>query len=345
METMMAKKVSASPKPEPSVADEIGALLTGTPEDTPTKEVDDDGGEEDEEDAEASESDEEDEDSKEGGEEEGEAGEDTDDTDDAVEEDEDEDAAADDEEVEEDGEEDADEEDSEDAEEDEEDEEEGEEAEEEDEEDEDVAELRARLLAAEEKLAEKEDAKDTESTVASLMEFKEDELIRPEEFLPTDDEFSEAMADRTAFNELMIKVANQSTLAAARAMMKKLPGVVNHLVSNEVSTATMVETFFTANQDLLPVRRIVGRKYTELQGAHPDKSVPELLTLTAEAVRTDLKIGKKPSDTGASGGKKGRKGKKARRARFAPGTGRAGSRGKSRAPKGIADEMAAMANA
>ena len=179
-----------------------------------------------------------------------------------------------------------------------------------------IAELKAALKAGRQ---EKEDAP---------VEEKE-EPLGAKDFV-TDDEYAAVLEDKAALNALLNKVYKDAVEYSTEAVLKRMPRLITQQVSHETANQQMVQEFFLANKDLLPVRRYVAMEFQQVLSSDPSLSYPDALAETAKAVRKTLGLtaqqrqqkNKKPSLPDGT------------RSRQAP-----------RKPGGLADEIAAMARA
>jgi hypothetical protein len=154
--------------------------------------------------------------------------------------------------------------------------------------------------------------------------------------LVDDEAYDKALESREALNELLNKVRKNAIEFTYEAVLKRIPQVVQRQVSHESAQQKMVDDFFRANEDLLPVRRYVALEFQTLMASNPDMSYPDLLEQTAKIVRKSLGMTQ-------TVGRKGKPRKSLRRAPSGPDGSR--SRQQPRKPSGIAAEIAAMARA
>lgn len=213
------------------------------------------------------------------------------------------------------------------------DDEEGEDEEEEEEEDssdDELARLRRENEALKRTLDQRSDASPPPEEPAS----EEPEVLEVPTITLVDDEtYDKALESREALNELLNKVRKNAIEFTYEAVLKRIPQVVQRQVSHESAQQKMVDDFFRANEDLLPVRRYVALEFQTLMSKNPDMSYPDLLTETAQIVRKSLGMTHNV-------GRKGRPKKARRKAPSTPDGSR--SRQQPRKPSGIAAEIAAM---
>lgn len=243
------------------------------------------------------------------------------------------DDAQDSDELEEDEDEDSDEPDEEEEASDDDDEEAGEDEEEEEEEDSSDDEL-ARLRRENEALKRTLDQRSDTSPPPEEPASEEPEVLEVPTITLVDDEtYDKALESREALNELLNKVRKNAIEFTYEAVLKRIPQVVQRQVSHESAQQKMVDDFFRANEDLLPVRRYVALEFQTLMSKNPDMSYPDLLAETAQIVRKSLGMTHNV-------GRKGRPKKARRKAPSTPDGSR--SRQQPRKPSGIAAEIAAM---
>lgn len=148
--------------------------------------------------------------------------------------------------------------------------------------------------------------------------------------------YDRALESRETLNELLNKVRKDAIEFTYEAVLKRIPQVVQRQVSHESAQQKMVDDFFRANEDLLPVRRYVAVEFQSLMSEHPDMSYPDLLAETAKVVRKNLGMTR-------TVGRKGKPRRASRRAPSIPDGSR--TRQQPRKPGGIAAEIAAMQRA
>jgi hypothetical protein len=108
--------------------------------------------------------------------------------------------------------------------------------------------------------------------------------------LDEDVNFDDMMNDRETFVTTMRGILGRYRDLLSQDFSRAIPSVVANQV-RQVSTLTnAVNTFYTENEDLLPVRKAVGVVANQIVAEHPDWDLPRVMQESAQTTRKMLKM-------------------------------------------------------
>lgn len=90
--------------------------------------------------------------------------------------------------------------------------------------------------------------------------------------------------------ELLIKSLNSVRRRTVEDMMGVLPMLIAEQVTSVIATQRVITEFYEANSDLNPFRNFTQSTYERVYAANSDKPMNEILKLTADTVRKDLRL-------------------------------------------------------
>jgi len=135
------------------------------------------------------------------------------------------------------------------------------------------------------------------------------------------------LSSKDDFNKFLSNVVNSTINTTTENIYKNLPSAVSSQVTQQNGLKAIVDEFYEANADLLPVRKTVAAVSNEVAGEHPDFTLQQIFEETE--IRTRKMLGlkkgeavvekpetpaatppKKPALPGKQGGRSGGGGKK-----------------------------------
>jgi len=109
--------------------------------------------------------------------------------------------------------------------------------------------------------------------------------VKVSEFV-TEEEHSAMFSDRNEMNKILSRLHQ----AGREASMRDMPELVRPEVRRQMAVEKRVDAFFGDNQDLLPVRKYVGKVAAGLAVKDGSKNVDTILADAGKLVREELKI-------------------------------------------------------
>lgn len=160
---------------------------------------------------------------------------------------------------------------------------------------------------------------------------KEEEKPVEFDFEITDDDFEKVMASKDKYIAHVKAIAKKSHDKAVETVLRKLPEIIDGIVSGKVAMQSTIDAFWRANKDLVRHRKFVASIFNDVKERYPDLDDGEIIERhLAKAARREL--GLNAPNKQPQGGKK---------PNVALGT-KGASRGAQKPLKGIAQEILAM---
>lgn len=128
--------------------------------------------------------------------------------------------------------------------------------------------------------------------------------VKATQFVPTDEEFSEAMGSREKLNELLLKVQTQSVAT----VLKSLPTIMERMEDQRNVLTEHTQKFYGDNPDLVKHHKFVGLTAQKIRSAEPTKPIDDVLKEAGDKVREDLKLAKQAEVIEGKRGKIGSQG-------------------------------------
>ena len=116
-------------------------------------------------------------------------------------------------------------------------------------------------------------------------------------FLGEEDDIDSYLNDKTKLNGLLVKVYNKALADAGTQFNGNVPSVVVEQIQKHMILKEGIDEFFSANKDLVPVRKTVGAITNEIVAEHDDWTLKEVLVETEKRSRETLGIKKKVETT------------------------------------------------
>ena len=126
---------------------------------------------------------------------------------------------------------------------------------------------------------------------------KEEEPPAEVSFLGEEDDIDSYLNDKTKLNGLLVKVYNKALADAGTQFNGNVPSVVVEQIQKHMILKEGIDEFFSANKDLVPVRKTVGAITNEIVAEHDDWTLKEVLVETEKRSRETLGIKKKVETT------------------------------------------------
>ncbi len=105
------------------------------------------------------------------------------------------------------------------------------------------------------------------------------------------------------FNKLLLSVHNnaleEATKLTAERILSNLPQIMSQYVTQHISMNRLVDDFYTANADLVPVKRTVTAVASEIAAEHPEYTTQQVFDETAKKTREILRIQQAPMPAAA----------------------------------------------
>lgn len=128
--------------------------------------------------------------------------------------------------------------------------------------------------APEQKEGEKVEEK-KEEQAAPILPFIRDEQV-----------FDEVFKSHQNFNALLTAVVN----TAREQALRSIPMITQQLVERQMTLKMVTAEFFDHNKDLLPYRKFLGIVANEIEAAHPDYTIDQVLAETEKEGRKRLRL-------------------------------------------------------
>lgn len=77
--------------------------------------------------------------------------------------------------------------------------------------------------------------------------------------------------------------------ACVEQLLLLLPAVMNRLIKQAAAMRTASDKFYQDNSDLAGERELVAKTIEQLEAAHPDKSLDDLMSMAAVQARNSLR--------------------------------------------------------
>lgn len=123
--------------------------------------------------------------------------------------------------------------------------------------------------------------------------------LGPEDFIPDDETFQNALTSREGFNTLLNETYRKMVAKARELSLADAGQTASKIARSTVSQAQLVRDFYTQNQDLLPVRDFVAFKLRELAATEPNLTAEEALEKVGPLVRRSAGLGTATKVAGA----------------------------------------------
>lgn len=111
-----------------------------------------------------------------------------------------------------------------------------------------------------------------------------------------DKDLTEVMDTKEGFLQFMGEILNAQAQITRASIIKEIPNVVSPVVNSYSDQRSIAEKFYSDNPHLSKIKNYVSNVAVDVQAQHPDKTLSEILDLTAQAVNEV--IGFKPAPTG-----------------------------------------------
>ena len=126
-----------------------------------------------------------------------------------------------------------------------------------------------------------------------LEEESEEETPEVVSFLADDDDIDAVLNDKTKLNALLVSVYNKAIVDSGMNAQGVAPNVVTEQIEKYMTLKGGIDEFFSANEDLLPVRKTVGAITNEIVAEHEDWTLKKVLVEAEKRTRESLGIKKK----------------------------------------------------
>ena len=120
-------------------------------------------------------------------------------------------------------------------------------------------------------------------------------------FLEGINDLDEVFSSTENFNKLLLAVHNnaleEASKLTAERILSNLPQIMSKYVTQHISMNRLVDEFYTANADLVPVKRTVTAVANEIATEHPEYTTQQVFDATASKTREILKLQQAPPRT------------------------------------------------
>ena len=107
-------------------------------------------------------------------------------------------------------------------------------------------------------------------------------------------DLDEVFSSPENFNKLLLTVYNNALEEASKLTVERiysgLPQIMSQYVTQHISMNRLVDDFYTANADLVPVKRTVTALANEISAEHPEYTTQQVFDETAKRTREVLKL-------------------------------------------------------
>ena len=104
--------------------------------------------------------------------------------------------------------------------------------------------------------------------------------------------YDDMMSDHTKMNKVFQDLYDTTVSRAVEDAYKKVPFLVNQMVSQQTQLMNQVNDFYRKNEDLVPYKKFVGFVSNELSSKNPGWDYGKLLDETEKSVRERIRLQK-----------------------------------------------------
>lgn len=127
-------------------------------------------------------------------------------------------------------------------------------------------------------------------------ETTEEKKERLKQFI-TPEEFDEIQTDPNKLNEVLARVAEESSTAAYERALRDIPQVVEATTKRQQTIRDAIGTFYESNPDLKDYGAYIGQIGNKIRSENPEMPIEEVLDKAGEQLRSDFKIEKAAKET------------------------------------------------
>lgn len=125
-----------------------------------------------------------------------------------------------------------------------------------------------------------------------------------EENLFGDWQFDKIVENETEFKKFLGEFATKVKNATEESVLRKLPGTVAKLTTDQIETRKTVESFYTEHAQLATVKPFVAQVVSTVASEHADWDLPAVLKESATRAYKALGLKKQATESVSTGGKK-----------------------------------------
>jgi len=107
-----------------------------------------------------------------------------------------------------------------------------------------------------------------------------------------DIDVDDLVSDKKLLNEVLVKVATASRENTIQTMLRAIPQIVVQQTRSQAVIKTVIDEFYDANEELIPVKKTVGAVANQIYAEEPSLSIDKVLEKAAERTRKMLGLKK-----------------------------------------------------